>query len=392
MRKICIITGSRAEWGLLSRLADGIRQSNQAVLQIIATNMHLSAKYGRTVDEIRSGGFVVDAEVPMIDDGAPATSGETVSAMAREMSGFASVFEQLKPDMVVILGDRYEMLVAASAALIFGIPIAHLHGGEITEGAFDDSIRHAITKLSTLHFASTDDYRNRIIQMGEHPDRVFCVGAIGCENIKEIARMSLAELEKSLDFSLSDKYFLVTYHPVTVGPDTGAQKIGELLAALDAFPDYKVLVTSPNSDKGGDDIRKGFERYESERKERVKLVTSLGMKRYLSALSHASAVVGNSSSGLIEAPSFGIPTVNIGPRQNGRTRAESVIDCDENRASIADAISKAVSLEFVEACKTVNNPYEKSGTVGSILKELLSCELNKLAAKRFYDLPGDCHV
>jgi len=388
MRKICIITGTRAEWGLLSGLAAKLRDTKDVQLQIIATNMHLSQKSGHTVDEITKAGFTVDVEVPMVDDNAPATAAETAMAMGREMGGFASALGDLRPDLIVILGDRYEMLVAASAALIFGIPIAHLHGGEVTEGAFDDAIRHAITKMSSLHFVSTDEYRNRVIQMGETPDRVFYVGAVGCENIRQVKLMSRSEVEASLDFGLTDKFFLVTYHPVTIGEDNGAQQIAELLAALDRFPDYKSLITHPNSDKGGDAIRAGLERYAAANPNRVKLVASLGMRRYLSCIPLAGAVAGNSSSGLLEVPSFKVPTVNIGSRQDGRVRAASVIDCGTSRDAIVAAIQKAVSPAFAEVCASVVNPYDKPGTIDAIADVLVNCDLSRLVGKRFYDLPG----
>lgn len=393
MRKICIVTGTRAEWGLLSGLAARLRRTEGVRLQIVATNMHLSEKYGRTVDEIRADGFEVDAAVPMIDDAAPADATETVRAMGREMQGFADAFSRLAPDLVVILGDRYEMLVAASAALIFGIPIAHLHGGEKTEGAFDDSIRHAITKLSTLHFTATEDYRARVIQMGEPPERVFCSGAIGCENIRATPRLTKDEVEASLDFRLTDKCFLVTYHPVTVGGGDGAAKTRELLAALDAFPDYRVVITHPNSDKGRDGVLTVLAQYARERPDRVKLVPSLGARRYLSLIPLVCAVVGNSSSGLIEVPSFGVPTVNVGSRQDGRTRGLSVIDCAEDASSIRAAIEKALSPDFRARCRGAKNPYEKPGTIEMVAHELVTADLESLRHKRFYDLPkGEGHV
>ena len=392
MRRICIITGTRAEWGILSGLAASLAARKDVQLQILATNMHLSAKFGRTVDEIRSAGFVVDAEVPMIDDAAPATSKETVLAMGREMTGFAEAFDRLEPDLVVILGDRYEMLVAASAALVFGIPIAHLHGGERTEGAFDDMIRHAITKLSALHFTSTDECRNRVIQMGESPERVFSVGALGCENIRRVPLMSRNELEQSIDFALTDRCFLVTYHPVTLGKTSGAEQVRSLMEAMEAFPDYRLLVTHPNSDKGNDEIVGELKRQEASNPERIRLVTSLGMRRYLSSLPLVSVVVGNSSSGLVEVPSFGIPTVNIGSRQDGRTRAESVIDCGDSAAEIRMAISRAVSPEFRAFCRTVSNPYDKKGTAAAITDVLTRVDLDLLTRKRFYDMSGGLHV
>lgn len=367
MKKLCIITGTRAEWGLLSGLATALNARDDVRLQIIATNMHLSPKYGHTVDEIRAAGFMVDAEIPMMDDEAPSTAKETVLAMGREMTGFAEAFEKLRPDTVIILGDRYEMLVAASAALIFGIPIAHLHGGETTEGAFDDAIRHAISKLATYHFTSTEIYRERVVQMGIDPLNVYHVGALGCENIQKVPRMSRDELEASLDFALSEKFFLVTYHPVTVGSYSGRDLVVALIRALEKFPDYKVLITHPNSDAGGDEIRAEFDRFARANPSRVKLVTSLGMKRYLSAIPLSSAVIGNSSSGILEVPSFAVPTVNVGTRQGGRLRAGSVIDCSEDTESIVAALRRALAPEFKEKYCTGENPYAKAGTANAIV-------------------------
>lgn len=374
MKKICIITGTRAEWGLLSGLAAALKARDHVILQIVATNMHLSKKYGHTIDEIRNAGFAVDVEVPMIDDNAPSTAKEVVLAMGREMSGFADAFDRLKPDVVVILGDRYEMLVAASAALIFGIPIAHLHGGESTEGAFDDAIRHALTKLATYHFTSTDAYRERVVQMGADPKNAYYVGALGCENIRKVPRMTREEVEKSLDFNLSSKFFLVTYHPVTIGTKASHDCIEALVGALEEFPDYKVLITHPNSDNGGDEIRSELERYAKKSPGRIKLVTSLGMRRYLSVVPLASAVIGNSSSGILEVPSFAVPTINIGTRQGGRVRASSVIDCSECAESIATAIRTAVSKEFKDKYCTGKNPYDKVGTVEKIVNVLMGCK------------------
>lgn len=392
MRKICLITGTRAEWGLLSGLAKRLCREPDIMLQIVATNMHLSAKYGHTIDEIRAFGFEVDAEIPMLDDEAVSCAKENVRAMGREMLGLADVFAKLKPDLVVILGDRYEMLVAASAALIFGIPIAHLYGGERTEGAFDDSIRHAITKMSALHFTSTAEYRNRVIQMGEHPERVFFVGAIGCENIRLGECMSRADLEQSLGFKITDKCFLITYHPVTLNVKNGSFLVQNLISALETFPDYKILITHPNSDKGCDEILSAFKAFAGAQQGRVKLVSSLGVHRYLSAIPLMKAVIGNSSSGLIEVPSFGIPTVNIGPRQEGRTRGLSVIDSAEDASSIRRAIGKAVSADFQRFCRSVVNPYEKPGTIASIARVLTTVDLAGLKHKQFYDLPGGSYV
>ena len=387
MRKICIVTGTRAEWGLLSGLAARLRAEPSVQLQILATNMHLSPKFGRTVDEIRRDGFDVDWEVAMIDEQAQSAPAETVRAMGREMTSLATALSGLRPDLLVILGDRYEMLVAASAALLFDIPVAHLHGGEITEGAVDDSIRHAITKLSALHFTSTADYRRRVIQMGESPDRVFHVGALGCENALKVPRLSRAELEESIGFALMDKCFLVTYHPVTrEGVSDAREQVEQLLIALDAFPDYRVLLTAPNSDVGGDDIAAALHRYCETSADRVCFVPSLGKVRYLSALPLMSAVIGNSSSGLIEVPSFGVPTVNVGHRQDGRVLADSVVCCGNDRDEIERAVRAALEPSFRARCKACVNPYAKSGTADAIVRCLMQADLCALRKKPFYDL------
>lgn len=387
MRKICIVTGTRAEWGLLSGLASRLRTEPSVQLQILATNMHLSPKYGRTIEEIRRDGFDVDWEVQMIDDNVLSTPAEAVRAMGREMTGFAAALTSLKPDMLVILGDRYEMLVAASAALLFNIPVAHLHGGEITEGAVDDSIRHAITKLSALHFTSTAEYRRRVIQMGESPNRVFCVGSLGCENALKVPRQTKEEIERSLGFALTDKCFLVTYHPVTrEGMSDAVEQVEQLLFALDAFPDYRVLLTAPNSDVGSDAIAEAFRSYCGGRSDRACFVQSLGRVRYLSALPLMSAVIGNSSSGLIEVPSFGVPTVNVGHRQDGRVLADSVICCGNGLEEIKQAIRAALEPSFVARCKECKNPYAMPDTADVIAKCLIQADICALRKKSFYDL------
>lgn len=382
MRKICIITGTRAEWGLLTRLAGLIKASPGLQLQIIATNMHLSERYGLTYKEIEADGFTISYKVPMEVDGvdSPAT---TVKSMSTAMSGFADAYEALKPDLLVVLGDRYEMLVAVSAALIFKIPVAHLHGGEITEGAFDDAIRHAITKMSHLHFTSTEQYRQRVIQMGEDPARVFNVGAIGVDNIKQIPLWSKEETEKSLgDFKLDKSTILVTYHPVTLENNTAEYQIDELLSALDAMPNLRVLFTMPNSDTGSGVIGDKIKLWRKINSERAIWFVSLGLKRYLSTLQFVGAVVGNSSSGIIEVPSFGIPTLNIGDRQKGRIAAASVINC----GTTADDIVRNL-LPLIEKKSTfVANPYEKVDTAANIVSMIDTMDFFDLTHKHFNDL------
>lgn len=382
MRKICIITGTRAEWGLLTRLAGLIKASATMELQIIATNMHLSERYGLTYKEIEADGFQIDYKVPMEATGD--TAGDTVRSMGAAMNGFAEAYDALQPDMLVVLGDRYEILAAVSAALIFKIPVAHLHGGEITEGAFDDAIRHAITKMSHLHFTSTEAYRERVIQLGEQPDRVFNVGAMGVENIKQIPLWSQEETEKSLGgFALDRNTILVTYHPVTLENDTAESQIEALLEALDRLPHVRVVFTMPNSDTGNHIIGEKIINWCTKNTDRSVWFTSLGLKRYLSTLQYIGAVAGNSSSGIIEVPSFGIPTLDIGERQKGRIAADSVVHCAPTKEAIHDNL-----LQMVGKIPTfVANPYEQPNTAEAIVGQIENTSLDQLIEKHFYDQP-----
>lgn len=384
MRKICVITGSRAEYGLLSGLMKAVQEDDGLQLQVIATNMHLSPEFGLTYREIEKEGFTIDKKVEML------LSSDTPNATAKSVGlgtiGFADAYEDLKPDMIVVLGDRYEILAAVSTALFYKIPVAHLHGGEITEGAYDDCIRHAITKMSHLHFTSTEEYRNRIIQLGEDPKRVFNVGAPGIENIKKIPLMSREELEESIGFEIGDKCLLVTYHPVTLEDSTAEKQSQNLLAALDRYKDYRIIFTMPNSDTNGRIIMQEIETFVRRNRERAIAFKSLGLKRYLSALQYISAVVGNSSSGIIEVPSFGIPTLNIGDRQKGRIAAKSVVHCGTTLHEIVDGLQKALSDNQKELSAECSNPYEKEDTVNQILEVIKGCPLNNLVQKSFYNL------
>ena len=384
MRNVCVITGTRAEYGLLSRLMWLIRTDHDLTLQIIATNMHMSPEFGLTYKEIEADSFTIDKKVPMpkLAD----TSNGIVKSMAVELSGIADAYEELRPDLIVLLGDRYEMLIAATAALVYKIPIAHIHGGEITEGAFDDAIRHAITKMSHLHFTSTEEYRRRVIQLGEQPDRVFNVGSLGVENIKKMTLMSKDEIEKSLGFELNKKTVIATYHPVTAIKGDNRTEMDEFLAALDEEKNIRVLFTMPNSDTGGAYISKKINEFVAKNKERAIAFTSLGVKRYLSAISYVAAVIGNSSSGIIEVPSLGIPTLNIGDRQKGRVICDSIISCHSNKDSIRNGLKKVLSEEMAEIAKEVRNPYEKENTAQSIFNVIKGCPLNDLAQKSFYNL------
>lgn len=385
MRKICFFTGTRAEYGLMSRLMRKVNDAPDCEIQIIVTNMHLSPEFGLTYKEIEEDGFIINKKVEMM------LSSDTANGIVKSMGlaniGFADALEDLKPDLAVILGDRYEMLCAAQSCLIYHVPVAHLYGGDITEGAYDDEIRHAITKLSHLHFTSTEDYRRRVIQMGEQPERVFWVGTLGADNIANEPVMSLSELEQSIGFSLGEKYLLVTFHPVTMENHTAESQCRDLLKVLSEVNDnYKLLFTLPNSDTDGRIIIQLIKEFVECDRERRFAITSLGKKRYYSALKYSTAVVGNSSSGLSEAPSFHIPTLNIGDRQRGRTRGESVIDAPTTYEGIKKGLLKALSSDFISFAKNTSNPFEKGGTLDAIFDAIRTYPLEKLKQKHFFDI------
>ena len=384
MRKICVITGSRAEYGLLSGLMKQIDESEDLKLQIIATNMHLSPEFGLTYKEIEKDGFVIDKRVEMLLSSD--TSNATAKSVGLGMIGFADAYEDLRPDLIVVLGDRYEILAAVSTALFFKIPVAHLHGGEITEGAYDDAIRHAITKMSHLHFTSTEEYRKRVIQLGESPDRGFNVGAIGVENIKRGSFLSKEELENSLDFKLGDKSLLVTFHPVTLETCTAREQCDNLLEVLAKHPEYRILFTLPNSDTDGRVIIDCIKDFVAKNEDRAIAFKSLGKLRYLSALKYVSAAIGNSSSGILEVPSFGIPTLDIGDRQKGRLAAKSVVHCGTSTEEIEQGFRLIFSEAIQSASKLRSNPYEKEGTTDMIVSQLKTYPLEDLIQKSFYNL------
>ncbi|SRR6266702_690877 len=382
MRKICVVTGTRAEYGLLYWLMKEIQEESDLRLQLIVTGMHLSPEFGLTYRTIEEDGFVIDAKVEML------LSSDTSVGIAKSIGlgviGFADVLDRLKPDVMVVLGDRYEILAATQAALVARIPIAHIHGGETTEGAIDESIRHAITKMSHLHFVAAEPYRRRVIQLGEHPDAVFNVGALGIENIKRLQLLNRSQLEQSINFELGTSCFLVTYHPATLGAVEPAAAMQALLDALDLFPNAKIIFTKPNSDTDGRILIQMIDEYALLNKGRVAVFTSMGQVRYLSALGLVDAVIGNSSSGIIEAPACNIPTVNIGNRQSGRLKADSIIDCQENTDSIAAAIRKALSSSFREVVKQGVSLYGY-GESALHIKDRLK-HVNLSSTKRFYDL------
>lgn len=385
MRKICIFTGTRAEYGIMSRLFRMIADDPELQLQIIATNMHLSPEFGLTYKEIEADGFQIDKKVEMLLSSD--TANGTVKSMGLATIGFADALEDLKPDLAVILGDRYEMLCAAQACLIYNIPIAHIAGGGITEGAYDDAIRHCITKMSHLHFTSTEEHRNRVIQLGEQPNRVFWSGSLGVNNIRNEEIMPLNELEDSIKFELGKKYLLITFHPTTMENGSAEDQCEALLNALSAInAEYQLLFTLPNSDTNGRIITAKVKEYVAKHPKTAFAITSLGKKRYYSALKYATAVIGNSSSGLIEAPIFNIPTLNIGNRQEGRTRCESIIDVPATYETIIEGLHKAISNEYKEIAAKVNSPYEKAGSVELVFNTIKSYPLDGITKKKFYDL------
>lgn len=385
MRQICVFTGTRAEYGIMSRLMQMIKSDKDLRLQIIATNMHLSPEFGLTYKEIEADGFHIDKKVEMLLSSD--TANGTVKSMGLATIGFADALEELKPDLVIILGDRYEMLAAVQSCLIYKIPVAHIAGGAISKGAYDDAIRHSITKMSHLHFTETEEYRNRVIQMGEQPERVFCTGALGVNNIRNEEVMSLIELEQSLDFKLGDKFLLVTFHPVTMEVETASKQIENLLVALSEINNrFKLLFTLPNSDTDGRIIIKKINDYVKNNKDKALAITSLGKKRYYSALKYATAVIGNSSSGIVEAPSFGIPTLNIGNRQEGRTKGESIIDVPVTLDGIREGLKTVLSAESIIKAKNTVNPYEKGNTVNVIFDIIKNYPIEGIVKKSFYNM------
>jgi UDP-hydrolysing UDP-N-acetyl-D-glucosamine 2-epimerase len=383
-RKICVLTGNRAEYGLLRWTMQEILDDPDLTLQVIVTGSHLEPRFGSTIRHIEEDGFAVDARVPMLLN--DSSDGGIARSMAAALSGTVEALGRLQPDTLVLLGDRFEVHAAATAAMVARVPIAHIHGGEATEGAIDEAIRHAVTKMAHLHFVSAEAHRRRVIQLGEAPERVFLVGAAGLDNIERLDLLGPRELEAALGFALGS-FLLVTYHPATLAAGDSARGAAALLAALDRFPDRRVLITGTNADPGGAAIRSLIAAYAKERPARVLLSESLGQRLYLSALKAAAAVVGNSSSGIIEAPSLGIPTVNLGDRQRGRLRAASVIDCGETEGAIAAAIGQALDPGFRAGLDPASTPYGRPGAAKRIRDVLRTYPLDGILMKSFYDLP-----
>ena len=382
-KKICIVTGSRAEYGLLYWLLKEIEASQDFELQLIVTGMHLSAEFGLTYKEIEKD-FKINKKID-IDLTLDTSLGISRSMSIAQIS-FAKAYNKLNPDIIILLGDRYEIFSAASAAMISKLPIAHIHGGEISEGSLDDCMRHCISKMSHLHFAATEEYRTRLIQLGENPSRVFNVGALGIENIKRFQLLNKSEFEKSIHFKLNKKNILITFHPVTLENNTSKLHFKELLKAINDLDDTSIIFTKTNSDLNGKVINQMIDQYTKKYPKKSIAFSSLGQLRYLSAIQFVDAVVGNSSSGLIEAPSFKIATINIGDRQKGRIKAKSVINCLPKKNNIKNSFKKIYSKDFQKLLNNVKNPYDNGFSSKKIIKVLKNIKIENLLKKNFYNI------
>ena len=384
MRKVLVVTSTRAEFGLLRALISEISNSAVLELQLVVTGMHLSNKFGNTYREIEEAGFKIDHKVEMLQDG------DTPSSIAKSIGhgilGFSDAFKLLQPDLLLLLGDRFELLSAAIPALTFGIPVAHIAGGEVTEGAFDEAIRHSITKMSHLHFVGAEEYRQRVVQLGEHTDSVFMVGGLGIDAINGLDLLSREALENLLDIRLGEHNLLITFHPVTLEQAASAIQMQELLFALSRLNDTCLIFTMPNADTGSYELMEMVTDFVSHHPNAY-VFSSLGQLRYLSCMSFVDGVVGNSSSGIAEAPSFGIGTINIGDRQKGRLMAESIINCSPERDAIFQSISKLYSSDFKRSLRFIKNPYGDGGATKRILRVLEGSDLKSIIKKSFYDFP-----
>lgn len=386
-RKVCLVTGTRAEYGLMYWLLKFLEQDKDIDLQLIVTGMHLSPEFGLTFKQIESDGFRIDKKVEML------LSSDTPVGISKSMGlaqiSFSEAYSELNPDILIVLGDRFEIFAAVAAAMIAKLPIAHIHGGEATEGLIDEPIRHSITKMSQIHFTATNEYRNRVIQLGEQPDRVFNVGTPGLDNVFKLKLLSRNQFENSINFKLNKNNILITFHPVTLESNSAENQFGNLLKAINHLEDTNFIFTKPNSDTDGRVINTLIDDYVLKNKDRAISFNSLGQLRYLSALKFVDIVLGNSSSGLTEAPSFKVATINIGDRQKGRIKAQSVIDCGNDKEEIALAIEKAMSIKFRNTLTNVNNPYGGEGASMRILEHLKSIDLDNIVKKSFYDIKFD---
>ncbi len=383
-RKIAIFTGTRAEYGLLYWIIKGLNDANDVDVMLMVGGMHLSPEFGNTINEIKRDGFKISHSFEFL------LSSETAEGISKSM-GLALIsssefFERNRPDILVVLGDRYESFAVSQAAMIARIPIAHIHGGEITEGLIDEAIRHSITKMSHFHYTATEEYRKRIIQLGENPKNIFNYGAPGIDNIKKLKLLNKKDISKKFNISFDAPYFMTTYHPVTLTENDGEKELANLITALDAYKDYQVIISYPNADTNSRVLIDILERYRDKNLDRVHLFQSLGQLNYLSLLKHSKLVIGNSSSGIIEAPSLKTPTVNIGDRQSGRIKGETVISCKSDVDSIKKAIKKGLSKSFDEKCKRSKNPYGTGEASKKIIKSLRSIKLENILIKKFHNL------
>lgn len=383
-RRICVVTGSRADYGVLYWVLREVADDDALRLQVVVTGMHLSPEFGLTWCQIEADGFHIDRKVETL------LSSDTGSGMAKSVGlgviGFADAFAELQPDVVVLMGDRFEIFAAAQAAMLLGIPLAHVSGGELTEGAVDDVLRHAISKMARYHFVAAEPYRQRVIQLGEAPERVFNVGDPGLDNIARLPLLRRNELAAALGFDLQPGFLLVTHHPVTAGPGDARAELKSLFEALDALPELKVVITKPNADAGGRELARMIDDYAVNRSGRVFVCTSLGQLRYLSALCHCAVIVGNSSSGIVEAPAMGRPTVNIGSRQQGRLKADSIIDCAGDSVSILAAIRTALGSAKQSAAARTNSMYGSGAASTQIVAKLKAIDVGRNLSKPFHDL------
>jgi GDP/UDP-N,N'-diacetylbacillosamine 2-epimerase (hydrolysing) len=382
-RKICVVTGSRADYGLLRLVMKGIEAEPSLILQIIATGMHLSSTFGLTYKEIEGDGFKIDQKVECLSSSdSPVAIAE---ATGKALSGCAKAFDELKPDLVLVLGDRFEICAASSAALLARIPIAHIHGGEVTAGAYDEAFRHSITKMSSIHFVATEEYKKRVIQLGENPSTVHLVGGLGVDAIKELKLLSKEEIEQRLSIKFLDKSLLVTFHPATLEAQAPEEQIRELLAALSNRPDVTLIFTMSNADTGGLEIMRQIKDFVEEN-DNAYLFESLGQLNYLSCMAIVDGIVGNSSSGILEAPTLKVGTINIGDRQLGRTQSDSVINALSNKESIEKALKKLFSSEFKLTLATCSSPYGEGGASRKVLRVLSDFKFDEKPQKSFYDL------
>lgn len=384
-KHIAVVTGTRAEYGLLRPVIEKLLKHDEIILSVVVTGAHLADEYGNTVSEIEADEVPVAARIPILKFGQGKRA--TADTVAYTITQFARWFVHNKPDMVLVLGDRYEIFAVVQAAAFSGVPVAHISGGDVTVGAADDYYRHCITKMAHLHFPSCDEYAARVIRMGEAPDTVFNVGGLGDENIRTMQKLPLNELSQSLGFDLSGRFGLVTFHPETAGSSSPTSQMAQLLAALEAIPDVKWLITKANADAGGAAINQLIDQWSAFHPTQTRAFASLGVQRYLSAMQHAAVVVGNSSSGVVETPTFGVPTVNIGRRQAGRILCQNIISCGDKQGDILKALHTALTPEFEAVARATKSPYNGGDTSGRIVEILLKSVADPKfgSPKVFYD-------